>query len=227
VTKAKILVVEDDLGLLDLISDALALSGHEIITAADGIRAGEKLRNERFDLVVTDVGMPKLDGIQLVEGMRRRGDDTPVIMLTARNDRDDVNRGLRAGADDYVTKPFGLEELTLRVAAILRRTQQRVDQELLTCGPLVIDETAHSVLLSGDPINLSPTEFRLLVYLVENKNRVLTKFAILDRIWGIDFADSATVVDTFISYLRKKIHTHDFQGIKTVRGIGYQIVDKK
>lgn len=224
--KPRLLIVEDEPNLLDMVSDALALAGYETRGAQDGIQAAEALRNQHFDLVISDVNMPRMDGFQLVETIRRRGDDTPVIFLTARDERPDVTRGFRAGADDYITKPFGLEELTLRVAAMLRRTLGSDDSHRLECGPIVINEDAHEVTIQGQPIELSPTEFRLLVYLVENKNKVLTKYALLDRIWGIDFSDSATVVDTYISYLRKKIHGKDFAPIKTVRGIGFQIVDR-
>ncbi|MEN9753285.1 MAG: hypothetical protein RL670_976 [Actinomycetota bacterium] len=222
---AKILVVDDEPNLLGMIADALAIAGYQTTTASDGIQASEFLRTTKFDLVVTDINMPRMDGYQLVDTIRRRGDDTPVIFLTARNEKPDVTKGLRVGADDYMVKPFGLEELTLRIAAILRRTMPTESQDTLTCGPITIDEVGHKVLVNGLQVELSPTEFRLLVYLVENKNRVLTKYALLDRIWGIDFSDSASVVDTYISYLRKKLHTADFQGIKTVRGIGFQIVD--
>jgi len=223
--QARILVVEDDDNLLLMISDALKISGYQVLTASNGFEASQSLRDGHFDLVVTDINMPKMDGYQLLESMRKRGDDTPAIFLTARNDKPDVNRGLKVGADDYITKPFGLEELTLRIAAILRRTLPKVEQEPLRCGPIVLDDDSHLVTVDSNPVDLSPTEFRLLAYLMENKNRVLTKYALLDRVWGIDFSDSATVVDTYISYLRKKVHTESFQGIKTVRGIGFQIVD--
>jgi two-component system OmpR family response regulator len=224
-TQARILVVEDDDNLLLMISDALKIGGYQVLSASNGHEANQKLRESHFDLVVTDINMPKMDGYQLLESMRNRKDETPAIFLTARNDKPDVNRGLKVGADDYITKPFGLEELTLRIAAILRRTMPKVEQEPLMCGPVLLDDDSHLVTVNSHPVDLSPTEFRLLEYLMENKNRVLTKHALLDRVWGIDFSDSATVVDTYISYLRKKIHTDNFHGIKTVRGIGFQIVD--
>jgi two-component system OmpR family response regulator len=171
--------------------------------------------------------MPKLDGYELVERLREKGNMIPVIFLTARSEKPDVARGFRIGADDYISKPFGLEELVLRVAAILRRTfNSNEEKSQLHCGPVSLDFDAHIVTVDRVPVELSPTEFRLLAYLMENKNKVLTKHALLDEIWGMGFAESATVVDTFISYLRKKIHTETFTGIKTVRGIGFQIVDK-
>ena len=168
--------------------------------------------------------MPKISGFEFLQTIRDKSIDTPVIFLTARNSKPDIASGFRLGADDYITKPFGLEELALRCAAILRRTKpDELEQAFLSCGPLSIDEQAHKVFLDKEEIALSPTEFRLLVLLLENKNRVLTKELLLDRIWGIDFAESTAVVDTFISYLRKKIHKNGFSGIKTVRGVGFSI----
>lgn len=225
-SKAKILVIDDELHIREMISDALSLAGHSTELAPDGFEALKMLRAGRYDLVVTDVNMPKMDGFALIDYMRKHGDDTPVICLTARNQKPDVSIGFKLGADDYITKPFGLEELTLRVAAVLRRTFVNDEsQKVLRCGPVLVDEQAHKVLLNEREIELSPTEFRLLVYLIENKNHVLTKYALLERIWGIDFTDSTTVVDTYISYLRKKIHTDTYKGIHTVRGIGFQMVE--
>jgi two-component system OmpR family response regulator len=225
--KAEILVVDDEQAVRDMICDALNLAGFQTASAANGNAALELLRQNRFDLLVTDINMPGLDGYALVEKLRTRGDNLPVIFLSARNEKPDVNRGLRIGADDYITKPFGLEELTLRIGAILRRTMP-VDQENpeLTCGPVKINLETYSVSVGDTKVELSPTEFRLLAYLVENKNLVLTKHALLDEIWGLGFAENSGVVDTFISYLRKKLHINGFEGIKTVRGIGFQIFDQ-
>jgi len=226
-SKAKILVIDDEPHIREMICDALELAGHTTDSTADGFDGLKKLRAEKFDLVITDINMPKLDGLELIDYMRKHGDSTPVICLTARNQKPDIAAGFKLGADDYITKPFGLEELTLRVAALLRRTFVDDDAlKTLRCGPVTVDEQAHTVLVENRQVELSPTEFRLLVYLIENKNIVLTKYALLERIWGIDFSDSTTVVDTYISYLRKKIHTDGFKGIKTVRGIGFQIVEK-
>jgi two-component system OmpR family response regulator len=225
--KAEILVVDDEQTVRDMICDALNLAGFQSASAANGNSALELLRQKRFDLLVTDINMPGLDGYALVEKLRTRGDNLPVIFLSARNEKPDVNRGLRIGADDYITKPFGLEELTLRIGAILRRTMP-ADQENpeLNCGPVKMNLETYSVSVGDTKVELSPTEFRLLAYLVENKNLVLTKHALLDEIWGLGFAENSGVVDTFISYLRKKLHINGFEGIKTVRGIGFQIVDQ-
>ena len=170
--------------------------------------------------------MPRRNGYELVQSIRERGDETPVIFLTARNEKPDISTGFKLGADDYVAKPFGLEELSLRISAILRRTNRQGQSELLKCGPVSLDPETHRVTLNEDYVSLSPTEFRLLAYLMENKNKVLTKHALLDTIWDMGFAESTSVVDTFISYLRKKLHKSGFAGIETVRGIGFKITDR-
>jgi two-component system OmpR family response regulator len=224
---SKILVVDDEQAVREMVADALSLAGYSTGIAVDGFDAVQKLKGGDYQLLITDVNMPKLDGYELVERLRVKGNMIPVIFLTARSEKPDIARGFRVGADDYISKPFGLEELVLRVAAILRRTLGASDEKsLIHCGPVSLDFDSHTVTVNGIPVELSPTEFRLLAYLIENKNKVLTKHALLDEIWGMGFAESATVVDTFISYLRKKIHTATYTGIKTVRGIGFQIVDK-
>lgn len=221
-----ILVIDDETAVLEMIVDALTIAGFQVNSATDGLEALQLIRKQDFDLVVTDVNMPKLDGYQLVEKLRERDTETPVIFLTARNEKVDITRGLKLGADDYITKPFGLEELTLRIRAILKRTQKvSATEAVLECGPVVLDPNRHRVSVDGKEVELSPTEFRLLAYLMENKNRVLTKHALLDEVWGLGFLENATVLDTFISYLRKKIHTSSFSGIRTVRGVGFEITD--
>lgn len=221
---ARILVVDDEPGMRDMLADALSLAGYQTKTAVDGFDALKLVRAEKFDLVISDVNMPRMNGFDLLQDLREHKDETPVILLTARGDRNDVTAGLKFGADDYVTKPFGLEELTLRVAAILRRTGAGATNNTVhECGPISIDEERHAVTMNGTAVELSPTEFRLLLELVERQGKVVTKSHLLDRVWGMGFATGATVVDTYISYLRKKLHTEDWQGIKTVRGIGFQI----
>jgi two-component system OmpR family response regulator len=149
-------------------------------------------------------------------------------MLSARSDRADITRGLSLGADDYVTKPFGLEELLLRVKAILRRTTKvSATSTTLSCGPITLNEETHQVTFDADIVDLSPTEFRLLAILLESKGRVLTKSVLLDDVWGITFESETSVVDTYISYLRKKLHRDGFDGIKTIRGVGFQILEPK
>ena len=169
-----------------------------------------------------------MDGFELVERLRKNGNSVPVLMLSARADRVDVTRGLTLGADDYVVKPFGLEELVLRLRAILRRSQKSgAPNTALKCGPISIDDSTHSVTFKEDPVDLSPTEYRLLQVLIENKNRVLSKTVLLDDVWGITFESESTVVDTYISYLRKKLHKDGFEGIKTIRGVGFVIQEPK
>jgi two-component system OmpR family response regulator len=224
----QIMVVDDETGVRELVCDALRIAGFETLQASDGMSALTALRTAKPDLLIIDINMPLMDGFDLVERLRTQNDFTPVLMLSARNDRADITRGLSLGADDYVTKPFGLEELLLRVKAILRRTsKESITSTLLTCGPITLNEEIHQVTFNSDVVDLSPTEFRLLAILLENKGRVLSKSALLDDVWGITFESETSVVDTYISYLRKKLHRNGFDGIKTIRGVGFQILEPK
>jgi len=218
-------VADDDEAVCDTIEDALHLAGYLTVRAKDGQMAIDRVRSDRPDLVILDVNMPKLDGFEVLRKMRSLSISTPAILLTARHEREDTVTGLKLGADDYVKKPFGLEELLLRVAAVLRRVNGENDVTL-TCGPIALSAARHEVICAGNAIDLSPTEFRLLEYLMENKNRVLTKQQLLDAVWGIDFDSSTTVVETFISYLRKKMSPDIDNMLVTVRGIGFKLVDK-
>ena len=220
--KANILVVDDETGVRDMLADALRMQQYAVATVADGHAALREIYEGDFDLIISDVNMPKVNGFELLERMRAAGNETPVILLTARGDRADVAVGFRAGADDYVTKPFGLEELLLRVEARLKHLLNS-QREVLEVGPIRLDEDAHQVTVDGVAVELSPTEFRLLQELMQRKGRVATKGALLDAVWGINWDTTVTVLDTYISYLRKKLHTDKWQGIKTVRGIGFQI----
>ena len=220
--KASILVVDDEAGVRDMLADALRMQQYAVATAADGHAALREIYEGDFDLIISDVNMPKVNGFELLERLRATGNETPVILLTARGDRADVAVGFRAGADDYVTKPFGLEELMLRVEARLKHLLN-AQREVLEVGPVRLDEDAHQVTVDGVAVELSPTEFRLLQELMQRKGRVATKGALLDSVWGINWDTTVTVLDTYISYLRKKLHTDSWQGIKTVRGIGFQI----
>ena len=221
----RILVADDDEAICDTIEDALHLAGYLTMRARDGQMALDRIRSDRPDLVILDVNMPKLDGFEVLRKMRSLSITTPAILLTARHEREDAVTGLKLGADDYVKKPFGLEELLLRVAAVLRRVNGESDSVLL-CGTISLSVARHEVVCAGNAIDLSPTEFRLLEYLMENKNRVLTKQQLLDAVWGIDFDSSTTVVETFISYLRKKMSPEIDSMLVTVRGIGFKLVDK-
>jgi len=223
-----ILIVDDEAGVRELLGDALRIAGYQTATAPDGMSALTAIRNQKPDLLIVDINMPLMDGFELIERLRSQGDNTPALMLSARADRIDVTRGLTLGADDYVTKPFGLEELLLRVKAILKRSHVPIASAgNLRCGPITIDESSHVVKFDEEAIELSPTEFRLLQVLIENKNRVLSKSLLLDEVWGITFESESTVADTYISYLRKKLHKNGFEGIKTVRGVGFVIQDPK
>jgi two-component system OmpR family response regulator len=223
-----IMVIDDEAGVRDLLGDALKLAGFETITAADGMIAQTLLRNTKPDLLIVDINMPLMDGFEFIERIRKNGDNTPALMLSARGDRADITRGLTLGADDYVTKPFGLEELVLRIKAILRRSQFSADTSAtLSCGPITLDNDSHQVTFGSEVVDLSPTEFRLLHVLLESKGRVLSKTYLLDEVWGITFESESTVVDTYISYLRKKLHKDGFEGIRTVRGVGFQLQAEK
>ena len=224
----KILIVDDEAGVRELLKDALKLAGFETQVANDGMSALTALRSYTPDIMIIDINMPLMDGFELVERLRKNGNGVPVLMLSARADRIDVTRGLTLGADDYVVKPFGLEELVLRLKAILRRSQlSSIPAATLTCGPISINDSTHTVTFEEDFVDLSPTEYRLLQVLIENKNRVLSKSVLLDDVWGITFESESTVVDTYISYLRKKLHRDGFEGIKTIRGVGFVIQEPK
>ena len=223
--RPKVLVIDDEPSVRELISEALSLSEITAVQAADGLEALSHLRRERFDLLILDINMPKLDGLALLEKLRTEGMSVPVLMLSARADKADINQGLRIGADDYLTKPFSIEELVLRVKAIMRRSKGEVAEvKVLTCGPISMDFSKYSVKFKDQSVDLSPTEFKLLEQLILNRGNVVTKETLLSEVWEIDFKSNSTVVDTYISYLRKKLHIDGFDGIKTVRGIGFQIV---
>lgn len=224
----KILIVDDEVGVRELLKDALKLAGFHTQVANDGMSALTALRSYTPDIMIIDINMPLMDGFELVERLRKNGNNVPVLMLSARADRVDVTRGLTLGADDYVVKPFGLEELVLRLKAILRRSHiSQVPGNALTCGPISINDATHTVTFADEDVDLSPTEYRLLQVLIENKNRVLSKSVLLDDVWGITFESESTVVDTYISYLRKKLHRDNFEGIKTIRGVGFVIQEPK
>ena len=223
-----IMIIDDEAGVRELLADALKLAGFETVAAADAMVAQTLLRTVKPDLLIVDINMPLMDGFEFIERIRGNGDNTPALMLSARGDRADITRGLTLGADDYVTKPFGLEELVLRVRAILRRSHfTEVVPTVLTVGPITLDEESHKVTFNDVVIDLSPTEFRLLHVLLESKGRVLSKSFLLEEVWGINFETETTVVDTYISYLRKKLHKDGFEGIKTVRGVGFQLQPEK
>jgi two-component system OmpR family response regulator len=219
------LVVDDEPGVRDLISDALNLVGLSSITAAHGMEALSKLRDNQIDLMILDINMPTMDGYEVLERMSQQGSKTPVIVLTARLDREDTKRAFQLGADDFVRKPFGIEELTLRVNAILRRSQPHVENEsVIVAGAITINLDQHYVSVDEVTIDLSPTEFRLLETFMQNPNRVLSKDFLLAEVWGLDNYADPNVVETYVSYLRKKLG--DALPLRTVRGVGYQFTGR-
>lgn len=222
----KILVVDDESGIRELISDALSVAGMSAVSASDGLSGLASVRKNRFDLIILDINLPKLDGLSLLDKIRKEGFDVPVLMLSARGERQDITLGLKFGADDYLTKPFGIEELILRVRAILRRSNKNSNEKHeISCGPIKLDLERFQVSFNGELVDLSATEFRLLEALIMRAGKVVTKENLLASVWGIDFKNNSTVVDTYISYLRKKLHKDGYEGIKTIRGIGFQILD--
>lgn len=219
---ARVLVVDDEESIVDLVATALRFTGYEVTTERNGFDALRSVKNSRPDLVVLDVNMPDLDGFEVCRRLRRDGHDMPVIFLTARDHIDDLRSGFRQGGDDYLTKPFSLEELSLRIAALLRRSQAGlVEPRRIVSGDLVMDEDAHQVWDQTERIQLSPTEYRLLRYLMLNHDRVLSKDQILDYVWEYDFGGNAGIVETYVGYLRKKLGESSSPRIETVRGFGY------
>lgn len=220
---ARILVVDDEDALSEMVASALRFAGYAVTTEANGIEGLRHVRTETPDVVVLDVNMPEMDGFEVVRRMRRDGIMTPVIFLTARDDIDDLRTGFRHGGDDYLTKPFSLEELGLRIEALLRRaTPASASATRLSIGPLTLDAEAHRVWRDDEEFSLSPTEFRLLRFLMLNRGRVLSKPQIVEHGWEYDFDGNYGIVETYISYLRRKLGT-DGKLIHTVRGVGYTI----
>ena len=226
--KASILLVEDEENLQEALKLNLELEGYEVTCMGDGASALKKVKEEYFDLILLDVMLPELDGFDVSENIRLQNIETPILMLSARSGSADRVTGLKKGADDYLTKPFGIEELVLRVRAILRRTKpEGQSKKELICGPIKIDLDRYQASFNNDIVELSATEFRLLEALIMRAGKVVTKENLLASVWGLDFKNNSTVVDTYISYLRKKFHKDGFDGIKTIRGIGFQIVGDK
>jgi two-component system OmpR family response regulator len=222
---ARLLVVDDEEALVDLLGDALRFAGYDVVVARAGFEALRMVGEAAPDLLVLDVNLPDIDGFEVCRRLRRDGDDVPVIFLTARDDPSDLRTGFTRGGDDYLTKPFSLEELRFRIEAILRRSLRRADQgERLACDDVEMDVDAHRVWRAGREVTLSATEFRLLRYLLLNAGRVLSKAQILDHVWQYDFDGDGQVVETYISYLRRKLDDRaERRLIHTVRGVGYTI----
>jgi two-component system OmpR family response regulator len=219
----RVLVVDDELNIAELISMALRYEGWEVATAHTGTKAVAAAKEFRPDAVVLDLMLPDFDGLEVLRRMRATDPDVPVVFLTARDAVEDRIAGLTAGGDDYVTKPFSLEELVARLRGLLRRAgaRQAATSAVLVVGDLELDEDSHEVFRAGAQITLTATEFELLRFLMRNPRRVLSKAQILDRVWNYDFGGQANVVELYISYLRKKVDAGREPMIHTMRGAGY------
>lgn len=223
VTGERLLLVDDEDNLRSMLEAALRHSGFEVHPAVNGRDALEAVPQVKPDLIVLDVMLPDLDGFDVCQRLRSTGDRTPVLFLTARDATEDKVRGLTMGGDDYLVKPFSLDELVARINAVLRRTGNAKDDGQLRCVDLELDDEAHLVTRAGAEVALSPTEYNLLRYLLLNQGRVLSKAQILDHVWQYDFGGDGGVVETYIGYLRKKIDTVEPRLIQTVRGVGYTL----
>jgi two-component system OmpR family response regulator len=226
-SEGRVLVVDDESNITELVGTALRYVGFEVATAANGRDAMETARTFRPEIIVLDVMLPDLDGFEVTRRLRGEGLRAPILFLTARDGTEDKVAGLTIGGDDYVTKPFSLEELVARVRAVLRRVGSgegaNKPGSRLTFADLELDEDTYEVFRAGEIITMTPTEFKLLRYLMLNARRVLSKSQILDHVWNYDFGGDANVVETYISYLRKKIDRWEPRLIHTVRGVGYSL----
>ena len=222
--EARLLVVEDEPNIRELLATSLRYAGFDVATAASGAEALRVADAHDPDLCVLDVMLPDMDGFTVTPRLREQGRQLPIVFVTARDSVDDKIKGLTVGGDDYVTKPFSLEEVVARIRAVLRRTRGDAEQDslVLTFEDLELDEDSHEVRRAGQVIETSPTEFKLLRYLMLNPNRVLSKSQILDHVWDYDFRGEAGIVESYISYLRRKIDAEGLPPlIHTKRGVGY------
>ena len=221
---ARVLVVDDEMNITDFVATALRYEGFEVATASTGRGALDGVESVRPDLLVLDIMLPDIDGFEIARRLRQDSRRVPILFLTAKDATEDKVRGLTLGGDDYVTKPFSLEELVATVRAVLRRTVDGASGGArLSFADLELDEETHEVFRGNTPIDLTPTEFKLLRYFLLNPRRVLSKPQILDYVWEYDFGGDANVVETYVSYLRKKIDTLGPPLIHTLRGVGYSL----
>jgi two-component system OmpR family response regulator len=220
----RVLVVDDEPNIAEVITMALRYQGFVVETAATGREAVASVSRFKPHLIVLDVMLPDMDGFEVADRLGAQRAGVPIIFLTARDSTEDKIRGLTGGGDDYVTKPFSLEELVARIRTILRRSgQAAADSGRLVFEDLELDEESHEVTRGGDRIDLTATEYRLLRYLMLNPRRVMTRAQILDHVWDYDFGGDGRVLETYISYLRKKLDSHGPPLIRTVRGVGYAL----
>ena len=225
----KVLVVDDEPNIRDLLSASLRFAGHQVATAANGTDAINMITDTKPDIVLLDVMLPDISGFGVTKKIRGMGIEVPILFLTARDDTEDKITGLTVGGDDYVTKPFSLDEIMARISAIMRRTSKDgQDGSMITVGELSINEDAHEVTVGAQVVDLSPTEYQLLRYLATNPNRVLTKAQILDHVWEYDFNGEMGIVESYVSYLRKKLDPLSQEPlIMTKRGVGYMLKGPK
>jgi two-component system, OmpR family, response regulator len=225
----RVLVVDDERNIRELVQVALKFHGCAVSTAANGKEALRQVEVVQPDLIVLDVMLPDIDGFEVCRTLRAAGNEVPVIFLTARDTSSDTVTGLAIGGDDYVTKPFSVEALVARVRAVLRRAsrsvqpEQATDSDSLRAGDLELDEGRWTVHRAGVPVELSPTEFRLLAYLMRHQGRVLTRAQLLENVWGWDYAGESQIVETYVSYLRRKLDPLGPPLIHTQRGVGYSL----
>ena len=225
----KVLVVDDEPNIRDLLSASLRFAGHQVATAANGTDAINIITDTKPDIVLLDVMLPDISGFGVTKKIRGMGIEVPILFLTARDDTEDKITGITVGGDDYVTKPFSLDEIMARISAIMRRTSKDgQDGSMITVGELSINEDAHEVTVGAQVVDLSPTEYQLLRYLATNPNRVLTKAQILDHVWEYDFNGEMGIVESYVSYLRKKLDPLSQEPlIITKRGVGYLLKGPK
>jgi two-component system, OmpR family, response regulator len=223
----QVLVVDDEPNIRELVQVALKFHGCAVSTAASGAAALRQAESARPDLIVLDVVLPDIDGFEVCRRLRAGGNEVPVIFLTARDTSSDTVTGLALGGDDYVTKPFSVEALVARVRAVLRRASRSAPADgaeaILRIGDLQLDEARWTVHRAGVPVELSPTEFRLLAYLMRHQGRVLTRAQLLENVWGWDYAGQSQIVETYVSYLRHKLDPLGPPLIHTQRGVGYSL----
>ena len=225
----KVLIVDDEPNIRDLLSTSLRFAGfsvHAVGNGADAVNAAEK---GEPDIILLDVMLPDMNGFSVTKKLRSMGINAPVLFLTARDETADKVTGLTVGGDDYMTKPFSLDEIVARINAILRRTKQvQTEDSILEVGEIKINQDAHEVFANGQPVDLSPTEYKLLRFLMSNPNRVLTKAQILDHVWEYDFNGEMGIVESYVSYLRKKLDPLTSEPlIQTKRGVGYMYKSTK
>jgi two-component system OmpR family response regulator len=221
--KTRVLIVDDEPNIRDLLATSLRFAGYDIQTAANGAQAVAAVTESEPDIILLDVMLPDMNGFSVTKKLRSAGIQSPILFLTARDDVEDKITGLTVGGDDYLTKPFSLDEVVARIQAILRRTKTgEVESALIDAGAVVINQDAHEVTVEGKLVDLSPTEYKLLRFLVMNPDRVLTKAQILDHVWEYDFNGDMGIVESYVSYLRKKLDPISSRPlIQTKRGVGY------